>query len=66
MHHQQLLTNECRDTCIIKLVSVLITLQGISDTTLQQQLVSQLRQVSRVPVLQAGCLLLQVIRLLQN
>jgi len=61
-----MLTSECSDARIVQLVSTLIALQSISDSVLQQQLIAELRQVSRVVVLQDCCFLLKLIGLLQH
>jgi len=60
------ITSKCSNVGIIKLVGVLITLESISDTRLQQQLIAELSQVTSIVVLEGRCFLLQLICLLKN
>jgi len=60
------ITSECSNVGVIKLVGVLITLESISNTRLQQQLIAELSQVTSIVVLERRCFLLQLICLLKN
>ena len=57
-------TSKSCDASVVKLVGALIALDSISDASLQQQLIAELRQVQRITVVQARSSLLQLVGLL--
>jgi len=57
-------TSKSCDAGVVKLVGALIALEGISDASLQQQLIAKLRQVQRITAVQARSSLLQLVGLL--